>query len=42
MNANVSSALGAYKSTKNQTMIDGASPHTLVSMLLDGALERIA
>ena len=42
MNANVSSALGAYKSTKNQTMIDGASPHRLVSMLLDGALERVA
>ena len=42
MNAGVNSALDAYKSTKNQTMIDGASPHTLVSLLLDGALERIA
>ena len=42
MNANVSSALGAYKAAKHQTVIDDASPHALVTMLLDGALERIA
>ena len=42
MNANANSALGAYKATKNQTGIEGASPHTLITMLLDGALERTA
>jgi flagellar protein FliS len=42
MNANANSALGAYKATKNQTGIEDASPHTLITMLLDGALERTA
>ena len=39
---NTSTAAIAYKATKNQAAIDDASPHTLVAMLIDGALERIA
>lgn len=39
---NASTALQAYKATKNQTSIEEASPHKLIAMLLDGALERIA
>ena len=42
MNANVSSAMGAYKATKNHSAIEEASPHRLITMLLDGALERVA
>lgn len=40
MNANT--AAGAYRSTKNETGVEGASPHALVAMLLDGAIERIS
>lgn len=41
MNANT--ALAAYKATKTQAaIIDEASPHQLVALLFDGALERIA
>lgn len=40
MNANT--AIGAYKTTKNETALEGASPHLLIAMLLDGALERIS
>lgn len=40
MNANT--AIGAYKRTKNETALEGASPHSLIAMLLDGALERIS
>ena len=40
MNANT--AIGAYKVTKNHSVIDDASPHALIAMLLDGALERVS
>lgn len=39
---NASTALDAYKVTKNQTAIEDASPHRLIAMLLDGALDRVA
>ena len=40
---NASTALEAYKATKTQAaIIDEASPHQLVALLFDGALERIA
>jgi flagellar protein FliS len=38
---NASTALGAYKTNKNDVLIDDASPHRLIAMLLDGAVERI-
>ena len=39
---NMINAIEAYKDTKVQTAIDDATPHQLVKLLLDGALERIA
>lgn len=39
---NARTALGAYKVTKNQAAIEDASPHQLIKMLLEGALERVA
>ena len=39
---NMINALDAYKDTKVQSAIDDASPHQLVKLLLDGALERVA
>ena len=39
---NASTALGAYKTAKNEVVIDDASPHRLIAMLLDGALEKVA
>ena len=38
---NASTALGAYKINKNDVLIDDASPHQLITMLLDGAIERV-
>ena len=39
---NARTALGAYKTTKTSTAIDDASPHQLITMLIDGALEKVA
>ena len=39
---NASTALGAYKDTKNQVAIEDANPHKLISMLVDGAIERVS
>ncbi len=39
---NYRSALAQYKSVEIQSSIEGASPHALISKLLDGALDRIA
>jgi len=33
-------ALTAYQQTSVHTQVEGASPHKLITMLLDGALER--
>ena len=38
---NARSALDAYKTAKNGVVIDDASPHRLITMLLDGAIERV-
>jgi flagellar protein FliS len=40
MNAN--QALSAYNDVGVRSAIDGASPHQLITMLLEGALDRIA
>jgi flagellar protein FliS len=34
-------ALATYRSTQAHSGIEGASPHKLISMLLDGALDRL-
>lgn len=39
---NASHALNAYRNVGVQSEVDDASPHRLISMLLDGALDRIA
>ena len=39
---NARTALSAYRVNKTTTAMEGASPHKLIAMLLDGALERIA
>lgn len=38
---NASTALGAYKTNKNDVLIDDATPHQLIAMLLDGAIEHV-
>lgn len=38
---NARTALDAYKTAKNEVVIDDASPHQLITMLLDGAIERV-
>jgi flagellar secretion chaperone FliS len=38
---NASTALGAYKTNKNDVLIDDATPHRLIAMLLDGAIEHV-
>ena len=35
-------AMAAYRSTQTHSVIEDASPHKLITMLLEGALERIA
>ncbi len=42
MNANVRSALQQYGQTSTQSAIEGADPHRLIQMLLNGALDKIA
>lgn len=39
---NAKSAFELYKSTQTSTSLDDASPHRLVTMMLEGALEKIA
>ena len=39
---NAHTALNSYRSIGNQSGVEGASPHQLVTMLFNGALERIA
>ena len=39
---NARTALGAYKANQTSTAMEDASPHKLITMLLNGALERIA
>ena len=39
---NAKSAFELYKSTQTSTSLDDASPHRLVTLMLDGALEKIA
>ena len=39
---NASHALNTYRNVGVQSALDDASPHRLISMLLDGALDRIA
>lgn len=39
---NARTALSAYKNNQTTTGIEGASPHKLIAMLLDGALEKVA
>lgn len=38
----ITSALDVYKSVNVESGIDSASPHQMILMMLDGALERIA
>ena len=38
---NARTALDAYNTAKNEVVIDDASPHQLIAMLLDGAIERV-
>jgi flagellar protein FliS len=39
---NASQALNAYRNVGTQSAVDGASPHQLIALLFDGALDRIA
>ena len=39
---NVKNAMSAYTQTKTHSSIESASPVQLITMLLDGALERVA
>jgi flagellar protein FliS len=39
---NASQAMNAYRKVGVQSAIDDASPHQLIAMLLEGALDRIA
>ena len=39
---NAKTAFELYKSTQTSTSIDDASPHRLITMMLDGALEKVA
>ena len=38
---NMKSATSAYTQTKVHSAVDGASPSKLITLLLDGALERV-
>jgi flagellar protein FliS len=39
---NARTAMSAYTQTKTQSGVESASPAQLITMLLDGALERVA
>jgi len=39
---NQKTALSQYKSVNTQAMVESASPHRLVQMLMEGALQRMA
>jgi flagellar protein FliS len=39
---NASQAMNTYRNVGVQSAIDDASPHRLIAMLLDGALDRVA
>ncbi len=41
-NPQASKAMNAYAATAVQSALEGASPHRLIQMLLDGALDKIA
>ncbi len=39
---NAKTAFELYKSTQTSTSLDDASPHRLITMMLDGALEKVS
>ena len=39
---NATTAAELYKTTRTSTAVEDASPHKLITMVLDGALERVA
>lgn len=42
MNANIRSALQQYGQQSTQGAVEGADPHRLIQMLMEGALDKIA
>ena len=39
---NATTAFELYKKTRTNTAVEDASPHKLISMMMDGALEKVA